>query len=167
MRKKALFIFALILATVLCSCAQTKKGSVNELLVELLEVSGENFEDNGIFYFSDAAEGEIGYFSNEDKSLMYGENSKEHIFDTLQAYAGFVSARAPAEIWIFECYSSSDTDTVIKMCMERADSIKVALHNTEWREKSENIVVNSHGHYVLFSFAEDSFAVENRLEEIR
>ena len=166
MIKKALFIFALLFAIVICSCAKTKKDNSGELLIELLEVSGEAFESNGQFYFSTSKEGEIGYFSDDDKILTYGADAKSYIFDNLRGYAGFVSAREPAEIWIFECYSSSDTDKVVKMCLERADILKIAHKNSSWREKSATIRVIPHKKYVLFVFAENAERVENRLKEL-
>jgi len=167
MIKKALFIFILTLSIVLCSCGESKKDRANELLQDLLAVSGEPFADNGIFYFSDAKEGEIGYFSKEAKRFAYGESADTDVFDKLRGYAGFVSARAPAEIWIFECYSSSDTDKVIRMCLERADALKIAHRNSEWREKSANIKVTSHRKYVLLAFVDNPYGVEKRLKELK
>lgn len=165
MRKKALFIFVLVFALTLCSCASGKR-STQELLASILEVSGESLEENGIFYFSDVAEGEVGYFSEADKSLMYGKDNVKHIFDKIELCAVFLSSRVPSELAVFKCYSASDTDDVERMCLERADEIKVALHNTEWREKSESITVTVHKRYVLFAFVDNSASAEKRLKEL-
>ena len=51
MRKKALLIFILIFALLLCSC-QRKQQNTLEMLASLLNVSGESLEGNGIFYYS-------------------------------------------------------------------------------------------------------------------
>ena len=165
MIKKALLIFILIFALIFCSC-QKEQQSTQTLLVSLLEVSGESLESNGIFYFSDVDEGEIGYFSTEDKALMYGKDNAEHVFDKIESCAVFVSSRAPGELAVFKCYSASDTDDVERMCLERADEIKVALHNTEWREKSESISVKVHKRYVLFAFVQSVMTAEGRFKEL-
>ena len=84
MDKKALYIFIIIFCLLISGCAQREGQSVDEILVRLMEVSGENIEDSGSFYFSCATEGEIGYFSNDNKKLMYGEDSTEQIFDKIE-----------------------------------------------------------------------------------
>ena len=163
MIKKALFIFALILALVLSGCSNNSENA-DMLLSELLAVSGENFEDSGIFYFCNSAEGEVGYLSKDDQALIFGKDSIS--FDKIHAYAGFVSARTPAELWVFKCHSASDTDDVVKMCLERADVIKVALRNTEWREKTKNISIKVYHRHVIFAFVEDARAVERKAQTL-
>ena len=165
MRKKALLIFILIFALMLCSC-QRKRQNTSDLLADLINVSGESLEGNGIFYFSEALEGELGYFSKADQLLMYGKDNVEYNFDKIESCAVFLSSRAPSELAIFKCYSASDTDDVERMCLERADDIKVALYNTQWREKTEGISVIAYKHYVLFSFVENGVGVERRFKEL-
>lgn len=166
MKKKALLIFVLVFSLLLCGCAVRRSQSTDELLIKLLEISGEDFEDNGSFYFSEAGEGSLGYFSEEDKSLMYGENTVKQTFDKIESCAVFVCARVPGEIGVFKCYSSSDTDEVARMCLERADSIKILLKNSEWMEKSNNICVTVHKKYVLFSFCDNSQKLEKKLKQL-
>ena len=164
MIKKALLIFILIFVLIFCSCA--KQQSTQTLLVSLLEVSGESLEGNGIFYYSEALEGELGYFSKADQFLMYGKDNVEHNFPKIEACAMFVSSRVPSELAIFKCYSASDTDEIERMCLERADEIKVALYNTQWRDKTEGIRVIAYKRYVLFSFVENGSGVERKLKEL-
>ena len=165
MRKKALLIFILIFALLLCSC-QGKQHNTLELLGSLLNVSGESLEGNGIFYYSEALEGELGYFSKADQFLMYGKDNVEHNFPKIEECAVFVSSRAPSELAIFKCYSASDTDEIERMCLERADEIKVALYNTQWRDKTEGISIVVYKRYVIFSFVENGSGVERKLKEL-
>ena len=162
--KKALLIFALIFGLMLSSCS--KNESAQTILASLLEVSGENFEDGGEVYFSDAYEGQIGYFSDTIKALMYGEDAAKNIFPLTESCAVFVSSREPSEIAVFKCYSASDTDEIERTLLERADEIKVMLHNTRWREKSEDISVIVHKKYVLLLFAENTRSVERKFKEL-
>lgn len=166
MKKKALPVFLIIFAFVFVSCSERGGKSCDAVLSELLTVVGENQEKNGRIYLMSAYEGQIGYFSDGDKILMYGENAYEHCFPKIEDCTLYVSARIPEEIGVFKCYSRSDTDTVAKMCLERADMIKVVLRDSQWREKSENIRVCVHGHFVLFIFSDNPQRIESKFKAI-
>jgi len=154
MRVKALFIIAMMLCILLCSCASQEQICCETLLFELLNVSGEDIEGNGYVFLHDSAENEIGYLSQENKILFYGENRVKQTFDKIEDYAIFVSTHTVGELAVFKCYSASDTDEVARMCLERADEIKVMLRKSEWKEKSENIRVMVHKKFVVMSFTE-------------
>ena len=168
MKKKALFIFVLVICISFGSCSTKNAFSCEDILGEMLKVSGENVEGNGIIYFANADESTFGYLSQEDKELIYGKNRVEQLFDCkkIEDYAMFFSTRGVGEIAIFKCYSRAYTKETARMCMERADEIKVLLRNSEWREKSEGIKVVIYKEYVLMIFAEQPHKVENRFKNL-
>lgn len=166
MKKKTLPVFLIILALLLTSCSAQSDKQCDAVLSRLLALNSENPARNGRIYLMSAAEGQIEYFSEEDKMLMYGENAYKHCFPKIEDCAIFVSVRIPEEIGVFKCYSSSDTDIVARMCLERADMIKVTLRDSQWRQKSENIRVCVHGHFVLFIFSDEPQRIESRFREL-
>ena len=83
-----------------------------------------------------------------------GEGENVGGFGKIEEYSLFISSRPIGEVAIFKCFSRSDTDLVARMCLERADAIKVALNFTELEKKSETIRVQIRGRYVLFVFAD-------------
>ena len=95
---------------------------------------------------------------------MYGEDSKERYFSKIEDFAIFTSARTAGELAVFKCYSRSDTDCVLEMCLRRADEIKVALRGSEYEEKSRTIKVGVYGDIVAFYFVEQPRKAENRLK---
>ena len=166
--KKALFIIFMTLCILLCSCGVGNALSCTDILAEVLAVSGENTDGNGVLYFFGSESGEIGYLSREEKALIYGESRVKQLFDEnkIEDYAMFFSSRGVGEIAIFKCYSKDDTKEVARMCLERADEIKVLLRKSEWREKSEGIKVIISKKYVLMVFAENAEKVEKRFKNL-
>ena len=165
--KKALFIILITLCMVLTSCVSSDMSCAN-ILNSLLAVSGEDTEGNGIIYFDDVEEGEIGYLSRDNKVLLYSENRIRQLFDEkkIEDYAMFFSTRGIGEIAVFKCYSGTDCGEVARMCLERTDEIKVLLRKSEWREKSENIRVVVSGKYVLMIFVQNADKVESRFKSL-
>lgn len=166
MRKKALFIFLMMLAIMLTSCASGRKETCSGLLSGLLAVSVEEPLKNGQIYRLGAEEGSIEYLSDDMKRAMYGDKALEHYFSRIEDCAIYLSVRAPEELAVFKCYSCSDTDIIVRMCLERADSLKVALRDTQWREKSESIRVTVHRHFVVLSFTDAPDKVEERFKAL-
>ena len=123
-------------------------------------------EKNGQIFLMDADEGQFEYFSDATKALMYGENSLKNYFPKIEDCAIYVSSHIPEEVAIFKCYSRSDVDEIVKMCLERADMIKVSLRGSSWQEKTEKIRVTVHRHFVVFSFTDDSQGIERRIKNL-
>ena len=100
--------------------------------------------------------------------MLYGENRVCQLFDgnKIEDYAMFFSTRGVGEIAIFKCYSRTDTREVARMCLERADEIKVLLHKSEWREKSESIKIIISGQHVLMAFAQNTEKVESKFKSL-
>ena len=166
MNKHALLVFVIIFSLLFSSCTVKSSIGADNLLLELLRVSGEDIEGNGYVYVSFAIEGELGFFDDAKKVAMYGENATEGYFRCIEEYAIFVSSRVPSEIAVFKCFSLSDTDTVARMCLERADVLKVALRGTSYEGKSSAIEVTVIGRYVVFCFAENGRKVEEKFREL-
>ena len=168
MKKKALFIIFVVLCIVFSSCTTDDDMSCADILNALLAVSGEDTDGNGIVYFGGADNGEIGYLSRENAVLIYGENRVKQLFEKnkIEDYAMFFSTRETGEIAVFKCYSRSDAREVARMCLERADEIKVVLRKSEWREKSEEIRVVIHKKYVAMIFASKTDRVERKLKTL-
>lgn len=167
MKVKIICLVFIFLISVFCTgCSSGEDAHCEDILPELLAVSGEDFEGNGEIYFGNSAEGELGYLSESMKAKLYGESEAELAFSKIEDYALFLSSRVPGEIAIFKCYSASDTDTVAAMCLERADTLKVALRGSEWEGKSEKIRVTIHRRYVVMSFTDHSQKVIDRFRSL-
>lgn len=163
MFKKALFCFMpLCLVCIFCSCSQNLSCSV--MLAKTVVYSGEDSDGNGYFYFAEAQEGDIEYFSDELCALMYGDVAKERYFSKISDFAIFTSERTAGELAIFRCHSRSDTDEIVRMCLERADAIKVGLRGSEYEEKSSGIKVGVYGNVVAFYFVENVRRAESKLK---
>ncbi len=163
MFKKALsffLVFGLIFG--MSSCADRVSCSV--LLSKALAVSGEDTDGNGYIYFSDSKEGSPTYFPDQLYSVMYGEGAKERYFSKIEDFAIFISQRTAGELAVFRCYSSSECDDIARMCLDRADEIKVALRGSEYEEKSRAIKVGVYGHIVAFYFVENVRKAEKKLK---
>ena len=152
---KKCIALAVIAVLFLCSCSQGAKKDTFDVLCELIAYSGEN-EDGIILYSSTARLGELGYIDDSVKRTLYGEKYVEECFPLVEEYSISVSGRQAGEVAVFKCYSRSDTDAVAQMCLERADTIKVALRGSDLEEKSRVIRIEIHGRYVLFSFSDRS-----------
>ncbi len=159
MRKKTLLLFLLVLSLLLTSCAHFQ-GNADTMLSKLLALSGEAVEDGGYIFTSVTDENDVGYMSDEYKNMLYSQKATETYFPKIEEFAIFVSSRSVGELAVFRCYSSSDTDLIVEMCLERADSLKIALRGTQWEEKSKNILISVSGRCVLFCFCENMRSVE-------
>ncbi len=164
MKSKMLTVF-LILSVILSGCAE-KSPSCREIFTELLSVCGEDFDRNGEIYYLSAAEGELGYISDEKLNNLYGESSAERIRACITDGAVFAGARAPCELALFECTSKTATRSVERYLLERADTLRVALRGSAWQKKSESITVTVCDAYVVFIFTERVNAVDKKLKNI-
>lgn len=147
------------------SCQSDRSTSTLDILCELLAYSGEDTDGNGIIYSSDSEEGETGFFTRDTAISMYGEKRVNECFKLIEEFAVFTATRELGEVAVFRCYSSSDTDLISAMFMERADDIKVSLRNGKYEEKSSNIRVQIKGHYVLFSFVNNNDKLVERFNK--
>jgi hypothetical protein len=129
----------------------------------MLAVSGEDTEGNGLVFFAEASEGDIEYFSADICTAMYGEEAMQRYFSLIEDFAIFVSQRTAGELAIFRCYSRSDTDLIVKMCLCRADTVKVGLRGSEYEEKSKDIKVCVYDDIVAFYFVEQQKKAESKL----
>ena len=163
MFKKVLSCF-FVIAFILSASSCNETPSCSFLIAKMLAVSGEDIDGNGYLYYASAEEGSTEYFSQELYSAMYGEDSKTRYFSKIEDFAVFVSQRTAGELALFKCYSRSDADDIAKMCLIRADSIKVALRGSESAEKSKNIKVGIYGKIVVFYFVEQPQKAENKLK---
>jgi hypothetical protein len=136
--------------------------SVEDILDELLSDAGYEVRSDASLYSSLATEGEKKYFSEEQKKDMFGEKRAHECFALVEEYAIYVSTCEIKEIAVFKCYSSSDTDIVSAMCLERADALSVVLNSISALDKKQKAHVEIHGDYVLFSFADRSEALIKR-----
>ncbi len=168
MNKKALLICMLAVVLCFCSCTASKNINAEDLLCGMLLHCSENTEGNGyILYFGRDADSDAeNYLSEENRKLLYGDNFEEY-FSKIEECAVFISARTPAELAVFKCYSSSYTREIEKMCLERADILKVALRNTKWEEKSKSISVQILcKKYVLLCFTENNKGAQDELARL-
>ena len=147
----------------LVSCSSRGDMDCSTVISSLL---GDNPEKNGSVFLLGADEGSLEYFSDETKRSMYGESSIERYFPKIEDCAVYASSHIPEEIAVFKCYSRSDTDEVAKMCLERADMIKVSLRGGAWKSKTEKIRVTIHRRYVVFSFTDDPQEIESRIKNM-
>ncbi len=140
--------FAIVLSAglFLCGgCARSDNSAENLLC----EICASLSLPAGRLYLRGADEGSENFLSLDTMSVMYG-NEAENDFAVIEDFAIYVSEVAlPCEVAVFRCYSSSDTDTVAAMCLERADMIKVLLKDTGLAELCEGTEVVVRGHYVV------------------
>ncbi len=164
MKKALSFFLVVLLLFSLASCQD--QVSCQEILTKLLAVSGEDTEGSGSVFFKGAEEGENGYFSPEMIDTMYGEDAGKRYFSKIQDFSVYVSGRVPGELAVFRCYSYSDRDVIAEMCLQRADSIKVTLRDSEYAEKAESIQVIIYRRYVVFSFTDAPRKVEDKFKAL-
>ena len=164
MRKKALFIFLLIIVMFVCSCQRV--DNCTYILFRLMSVTEEGVSDTGCIYTADADADTVGYLSAEVADTLYGENSYERYFTMIEDYAIFVSTREPQEIAVFKCYSRSDVDAVARMCLSRADEIEIALRKSEYANMSEGIRIDVYREFVIMYFTDAQRHISNELERI-
>lgn len=164
---RRIFALCLCIATVFCfsSCNSDDKESL-DILCELLVFSkGKISEPEGV-YTTDAEEGDPAYFSEEMKKSLYGEKRASECFEIIEDCAVFVSGRGAEELAVFKCYSRSDTDAVAAMCLERSESLRVALKQIKNQDTSKTTQIEIHGRYVLFSFMGRSEAIAEYFREL-
>ena len=126
----ALLIFCLLF---LYSCGESG-GGANDILAKMLESEVEL--PFGNVYLMSANEGDVEYLSERVKNVLYGKKEVKEVFPMIKDYAIYVSSvEVPYEIAVFCCYSRSDADAVVKMCLGRADSLKAYMSHTLEFEK--------------------------------
>lgn len=163
---KKLIALSLVLSIIFAGCSLRRTADCEQLLLKMLIHTEGASRENGSIFLQKAEEGSIEYFSDENKAILYGDKAVEYSFEKIEDFAIFISARFPEEIAIFKCYSSSDTSEVAKMCLLRADKIKVALKGTEWEEKSTGIRVSVHKRFVIMSFTDQPQMLEDKLRAL-
>ena len=164
MKRALSFFMAVLILLSLASCQ--RQVNCEEILTKLLAVSGEDTEGSGSIFFKGAEEGEKGYFSPELMDTMYGENAGKRYFSKIEDFSVYVSEREPGELAVFRCYSYSDRDVIAEMCLQRADSIKVTLRDSEYAQKTESIQVIIYRRYVVFSFTDAPRRVEDKFKAL-
>ena len=161
--KKLLPVFLIILSLLFTSCNLGGQRRCEDILLELLPYTSGDSRDNGSIFLLSAKEGSAEFFSKENKAMLFGENALEHSFSKIEDCAIFISSRYPEEIAVFKCYSSSDTDEVVKMCLERADSINVALRSTEWSDKAQSTRISVVSKFVLMALTDEPDRIEEKM----
>ena len=152
--KRIIFAFVCVWLTVsLVACSTGSGRSAEDILYEIcndMELPA------GSTYLSAAEEGSEKYLSDHLIESLYGKKAKEENFSLIEDYAIYLSSfAAPYEVAIFKCFSSSDTDTVASMCLQRADVLAVVLRDTGFSYLSERVNVTVRGHFVVMLVAED------------
>ena len=146
------YIWISVILCVCLSACERQNADTAELLAELIEVSGEL--PDGEIYRSDAEEGSEGYLSPYLRESLYGENAEE-LFETVEEYAIYLSSFVvPIEIAIFRCYSATDAHQIEAMCLNRAESLRIALRGTEFEELTDSVRVLCRGRYVVMLLTE-------------
>ena len=126
----AFLVFCLLF---LYSCGEHQVGA-GDILSKMLE--GESQLPFGNVYLMSADEGDVEYLSERVKGVLYGDSAAKEVFPLIKDYAIYISSfEVPCEIAVFLCYSSSDADAVVKMCLGRADSIKTYMSHTAELDK--------------------------------
>ena len=162
MKRFCLLMLCLCACLSSLSCADKSSISAEYILNEILSEVDYKIRSDTSFYSSLASEGEEKYFSDEQKKAMFGDKRAKECFARLEEYALYVCPYEIKEIAIFKCYSSSDTDSVAAMCLERADALSVVLNSIDTLNKDQKAHVEIHGKYVLFSFADLSESIIKR-----
>ena len=104
---------------------------------------------SGELYFSDAAEGEEGYLSDELALTLYGESAKD-LLALCEDYAIFLSERPiPCEAAVFKCHSASDCDTLSEALLSRIEEVRALLRDTELAGEYDKATVKVKGKYVF------------------
>ena len=149
MKRFFVFMISLIfVCTCLLSCGN-ESTSAEEMLSSIMAKS--NGLPAGEIYLKGASEGEKGYFSQSLCESMYGEDAYE-MLTFVEDYAIYMSSmQAPYEIAIFKCFSSTDTEKIGTLCLERAEILRVLLGKTEWRELVDSASVRVSGRTVIMT----------------
>ena len=160
MKRATVALLCVLLAACVClaSCGKTPIGA-RELLEEMMAVGGEL--PDGVLYDSAAEEGSDGYCSASLRQYLYGEAAEE-TFALVEEYAVYVSSFIlPIEMAVFRCYSATDAHRVEAMCLNRGETLRIALRGTELEALSDSVRVLCRGRYVVMILAENAEAVED------
>lgn len=149
MKRFFVFMISLIfVCTCLLSCGN-ESTSAEEMLSSVMAKS--KGLPAGEIYFKGAFEGEKGYFSQSLCESMYGGDAYS-MLTFVEDYAIYMSSmQAPYEIAIFKCFSSTDTEKIGTLCLERAEILRVLLGKTEWRELVDSASVRVSGRTVIMT----------------
>lgn len=165
--KKIFKSFILLLAVVfLFTACQKKEVTCEELLISGLEYGINGYISNGYIFLKTDDKSSVFFMPDKTKSVMYSEK----FIDALEAtkdFAIYVSASVPYEIAIFECYSKNDIDTILRMCYERADEIKIALRSSDWNRQNAMIEIQAYKKYVISVFSDSTERNEGVIEVIK
>ena len=116
---------------------------------------------DGVLYDSAAEEGSDGYCSVSLRQSLYGEAAEE-TFALVEEYAVYVSSFIlPIEMAVFRCYSATDAHRVEAMCLNRGETLRIALRGTELEALSDSVRILCRGRYVVMILAENAEVVED------
>ena len=156
---KRLSLILVCFCLLLCSSCGQREIDTERILGELLPVAGDL--PQGEIYRSDAEEGCEGFLAPTLRDVLYGEDSSE-CFALLEGYAIYLSSFAyPCEIGVFCLRSASDADRITAMCLERADTLRVLLRETEFSKMAESIRVICRGRLVIMGLVADAARFES------
>ena len=151
MKKAFILLLCVFLAFSAAGCG--KNESAQDILYR---ICADSELPSGTTYLSGVPEGSSSYLSTDTAEVLYGEEAADEVFPLVKDYAIYLSSFAePYEVAVFECYSRSDTDEVAKMCLERAETLKVSLRGTQYSSIAENAKVEISGKFVIMVVAGD------------
>ncbi len=154
--KKAFYglILGLILSGLLCSCGG-RSPAPEDILARLME-DCEELPAGEIYRFP-AEEGAVGALSPRLIRSMYGEDAEE-VFSGVESGALFLSSvQIPREIAVFRCYSKTDASALTRLCLARADELRIALRggNFDGFSDDDGVWVLCEGRYVVMCSVEN------------
>lgn len=149
MKRFILFSLAVLLLSVsFFSCGAESQSASEQLSALMADIQG---LPAGNIYQKSAKEGENAYFSQSLCESMYGKRATE-LLPLAEDFAIYMSsAAAPYEIAVFKCYSSTDAKKLAAVCMNRAQTLRVLLKNTKWRELCDSAKVRVDGRCVIMT----------------
>ena len=150
MRRFFAFLTCLFLAFCVVSC-----GSRESAEDVLYRICSDIELPSGATYLSGAPEGSAFYLSPDTARAMYGEDVQD-VFSLVEEYAIYLSRRAmPSEVAVFRCYSRSDADRVLRLCLARVENMKIQLSGTEYASIAEGVDIRVRGRVVIMTLAPD------------
>ena len=148
MKNIFLIILSLSILFGAVSCRQSERAEdmLYRICTELELPSGET-------YLKSAEEGSAGYLDQSMINTLYGKEGAS-VFLLIEDYAIYISSFAvPYEVAVFKCYSRSDSDSVAELCLERIETLKVILRDSEHFELVQRARVEIKGRYVVMKIA--------------
>ncbi len=143
--KNAVLIF-ICLALILCVSSCGERESAEDILYR---ICADSELPSGETYLRGAEEGSAGYLDASVIKSLYGEDG-EAAFLLLEDYAIYLSSfAAPCEVAVLVCYSASDTECVAELCLERIETLKVILRDTEFFDVMQRASVTIKGRTVV------------------